>query len=107
MKTKSLCSPKVVLKTDSKPYVIKHRVLLKRCSRQIQSHAGHGDHGHLIVFIDGAEDDLGGILGDLELGVGDGGPVVQDHYDVLGLRPDCRDVDRSGRRRSSLRSILL
>lgn len=63
--------------------IIKHKVLLKRCPRQIQCLAGHWDNGHLIVFVDGAEDDLGSILGDLKLGVGDGSPMVQDHYYVL------------------------
>lgn len=59
-------------------------MLLQRCSRLSQCQAGHWDNnGHLIVFVDGAEDDLGGVLGDLKLGVGDGGPVVQDHYYVL------------------------
>lgn len=41
------------------------------------------DNGHLIMLVDGAKDDLGSILGDLKLGVGDGGSMVQDHYYVL------------------------
>lgn len=44
---------------------------------------GHWENGYLIVFVYGAEDDLGSVLGDLKLGVRDGSPVVQDHYYVL------------------------
>lgn len=58
-------------------------MLLQRYSRGLQCHAGHWDNGYLIVLIDGTKDDLGSILGDLKLGVRDGGPVVQDHYYVL------------------------
>lgn len=47
------------------------------------------------MLVDGTEDDPGSVLGDLKLGVRDRGPVVQDHYYVLGLRPDRGDVDRS------------
>lgn len=66
-----------------KIYIIKHKVLQKRHSRRTQCHAGHWENDYLIVFVYGAEDDLGGILGDLKLGVRDGSPVVQDHYYVL------------------------
>lgn len=50
------------------------------------------------MLVDGTEDDPGSVLGDLKLGVRDRGPVVQDHYYVLGLRPDRGDVDRSRKR---------
>ena len=43
----------------------------------------HWGHRYLVVFIDGAEDDLSSILGDLKLRVCDRGPVVQDHHYVL------------------------
>lgn len=49
------------------------------------------------MLIDGTEDDPGSVLGDLKLGVCDGSPVIQDHDYVLGLWPDCGDVDRSRR----------
>lgn len=68
---------------DLKIYIIKHKVLLKRHLRKTQCHEGQWDNDHLIMFIDGAEDDLGSILGDLKLGVRDRSPVVQDHYYVL------------------------
>lgn len=48
---------------------------------------------HLVVLIDGAEDHLGSILGNLELSLCDRGPVVHDDHDVLGLRANGRDVD--------------
>lgn len=41
------------------------------------------DNGYLVVFIDGTEDNLSGILGDLKLGVGHRSPVVQNHYNML------------------------
>lgn len=60
----------------------------------------HGDH--LIVLINGAEDDLGCILGYLQLGFSDGSSMVQDDHNMLRLGPDCRDVDGSRRRRTSM-----
>ena len=45
------------------------------------------------MLINGTEDDLGGVLGNLELGVRDRSPMVQNHDYVLGLWPDGRDVD--------------
>lgn len=51
------------------------------------------EEAHLVVLIDGAEDHLGSILGNLELSVCDRGPVVHDHHDVLGLRANGRDID--------------
>lgn len=45
------------------------------------------------MLVDGTEDDLGGVLGNLQLGIGDGSSVVQDGDDVLGLGADCGDVD--------------
>ena len=106
VKTKPFSFPNIILKMDLKIYVVDHEVLLQRCWRPTGSGGSH-DNGHLIMFVDGAEDDLGSVLGDLQLGVGDGSPVVQDHYYVLWLRPDCRDVDRSRRSRSSLQSVLV
>lgn len=51
------------------------------------------EKAHLVVLIDGAEDHLGSILGNLELCLCDRGPVVHDDHDVLGLRAHGRDVD--------------
>ena len=59
----------------------------------------HWDNSHLVMFINGTKDDLSSVLGNLELGVSDGGPVVQDHDYVLGLWTDGRDIDGPGERK--------
>lgn len=74
---------------------------------QERFHAPQGlrDNSHLIVFINGTEDDLSSILGNLELGVSDRGPVVQDHDYVLGLWSDRRDVDGPRERKRVLTQL--
>lgn len=65
----------------------------------------HWDNSYLVVFINGPEDDLSGVLGNLELGVSDRGPVVQDHDYVLGLWPDSRDIDGPRERKQVLAQL--